>query len=84
MTPVEIISLWPSDEELAADLSLKGASHVRTMRARERIPRAYWHDMAAAARRRHIKVSISDIRDAHAGIPKRRPSQSEHAHAGAL
>lgn len=71
MTPIQIIDAWPSPRDLADDLGLKDASHVRTMRARGRIPRAYWHDMAAAADRRDLSVTLDVIRDAHASIPMR-------------
>ncbi len=77
MTPIEIIDAWPSFKDLADDLGLKDASHVRTMRARGRIPRAYWHDMADAAGRRKVAITLDVIRDAHAGIPPRASAASE-------
>lgn len=66
MTPRDILDLWPSAGDLAADLGLKNGSHVRTMKTRGRIPRAYWHDMAAAAKKRKmVGVTIDAIRAAH-------------------
>jgi hypothetical protein len=64
-SPVEIIDLWPSFSALSCDIGLKSPSHVRTMRVRRRIPRAYWHEMALAAERRKIQVTLAMIRDAH-------------------
>lgn len=67
-----ILSAWPSNAELAADLDLKRASHCRTMKARKRIPRAYWHDLVDAASRRGIPgVTIDLLKELHRDVVRR-------------
>jgi len=68
-----ILAKWPSNQALADDLELRNDSHCRTMKARGRIPRAYWHDLVAAAERRGIKgVTIARLKKIHAEIGTRR------------
>lgn len=67
-----IISAWPSNSDLAADLDLKRSSHCRTIKARKRIPRAYWHDLVAAAERRGIPgVTIGLLKQLHSNVVRR-------------
>ena len=66
---VNILEDWPSTRDLAADLGLRDPSHCRTMKARGRIPRAYWHDLVEAAERRGIKgISIARLKSLHATV----------------
>jgi hypothetical protein len=46
-----IVNLWPSAEELAADLAEKGVT-VRQWRNRDSIDAAYWARVVAAAEKR--------------------------------
>jgi len=50
----EIIDAWPSPSELGNDLGL-AASHIRTMRVRNKIPAEWWTTLIEAAARRGIK-----------------------------
>jgi hypothetical protein len=71
---VSLIERWPSYKEFAADLHLSDENHGRVMKARGRIPRAYWHDLIAAAQRRHISgVTMEKLRNYHVAV-WRRPS----------
>ena len=50
-----IIGLWPSAEQLAADLNITGQNPGVTVRAwkrRDSIPPEYWNDIVAAAESR--------------------------------
>jgi hypothetical protein len=69
----QIIEKWPSGVVLAADLGMTSHKHVACIKVRGRIPRAYWHDMVAAAARRGIKgVSLARLEKIHANIGVRR------------
>ncbi len=68
-----IIEKWPSGVALAADLGLTSHKHVACIKTRGRIPRAYWHDMVAAAAKRGIKgVTLDKLKKIHATIGQRR------------
>ena len=69
----KLLTKWPSGAELARDLGLKSHTHVACIKTRGRIPRAYWHDLVAAAERRGIKgVTLDTLRKIHADIGERR------------
>jgi len=50
----EVIELWPSSEDVAADLGASG-ERVRKWKARNSIPGEYWQALTAAALKRNIE-----------------------------
>lgn len=58
-TFAEIINLWPSAVELAADVGVKEVT-ARAWKARG-IPAEYWADLIAAAARRQINGITADL-----------------------
>ena len=70
---IRLIDSWPSFREFAEDLRLRNPSHGRVMKVRGRIPRAYWHDLVRAAKRRGmIDVSLEYLEKIHRGVGERR------------
>lgn len=70
---VELLNRWPTGTVLAADLGLRSRTHVACFKIRGRIPRAYWHDLVASARKHGIPgVSIDLLKEMHANIGQRR------------
>jgi len=68
----QLIDLWPSLDVFAKDLGLLDIGHVRVIKCRRRIPKAYWWPMAAAAKRRKIQgVTVESLKDIHKNIGAR-------------
>lgn len=61
----EIFSIWPSDAELARDLSCSRKNPC-AWRHRRNIPAAYHKDMIEAAAKRGRKLTFEDIAKANA------------------
>lgn len=54
MSHTDLINLWPTLSDFAADLSLKYGT-AKAMRRRSSIPSGYWDAMIAKAKMRKIK-----------------------------
>lgn len=70
---VVLIEKWKTSRAFAEAIGLKNQSHVRTMKVRGRIPRAYWYPLVADAQRMNLKhVTLDYLEKIHAGIGQRR------------
>jgi hypothetical protein len=68
-----LLTKWPTAAVLASDLGLKSRTHVACFKVRGRIPRAYWHDLVAAAEKRGIEgVTLDELKKIHEGVGQRR------------
>lgn len=75
----EIISLWPSAEELARDVGATGLV-VRAWRARRSIPSEYWVAVIGAAERRGIPhITLELFAKLAASRGKRAQGEGERA-----
>lgn len=60
MTHADIINLWPSLSDFAADLAV-GYGTAKAMRRRESIPSEYWLSAVRAAESRGIVLTLEDL-----------------------
>ena len=56
----DVIRLWPSAEQLADDLRIKGVT-VRQWRNRNSIPAEHWIRLIEVARARALSVTLDDL-----------------------
>lgn len=69
----KLIEKWETSRAFADAVGLEKQSHVRTMKVRGRIPRAYWYPLVADAQRKNFKnVTLQYLEKIHAGIGERR------------
>lgn len=71
----EIIALWPSPEDLAADTGA-GIEAVRKWKQRNSIPAEYWLGMVNASERRGFTLTLDDLAATAAQTPRARPQPS--------
>ena len=66
MNHKDIINLWPSAPQMAADLTKASgtkyfSSSILMWKFRERIPCEHWHNVVKAAKKAKIKVNFEDL-----------------------
>lgn len=59
--PRDVIAAWPNAEAFGSDIGLRVYSHGRMMKRRNRIPRAHWDAVIAAAKMRGIDGITVDL-----------------------
>lgn len=81
MTHADLINLWPSLSEFAADLSVEYGT-AKAMRRRSSIPSEYWLVVVRSAETREIDgVTLEALAAAVAVPSSEHPAQSEEAAA---